>query len=142
MAMGYLIQAAKAVAASAAATLGGWRLFESLYVWADHAADAEVDSGQSEWFAGSTQYLIANAAGWVFVPIAVWGFLRLMRVRGNHLAVIVSAFVWVIFTAPRLVGSHPSRGTVVVWVAVQTAVTAAASVVQSAGLPADPKAMR
>lgn len=140
--MGYFIRAAKAAAAAAAATLAGWRLFESLYVWADHAADAEVDSGQSEWFAGTSQYLVANAAGWAFVPVAVWGLLRLVRVRGNHLAVIVSAFVWVAFTAPHLVGSHPSLGAVVAWVAVQTAVTAAASVVQSAAMPASTRAKR
>ena len=142
MAMRYLVQAAKTAVASAAATVGGWRLFESLYIWADHAADAEVASGQSEWFAGGTQYLVANAVGWIFVPTAVWGLLRLLRVRGNHLAVIVSAFVWIVFTAPRLVGSHPSAGTVVLWVTVQTAATVAASVVQSAGLSADPEVMR
>ncbi|GGP00936.1 hypothetical protein GCM10012280_70790 [Wenjunlia tyrosinilytica] len=139
--MGYLMQAAKAAAAAVAATLAGWRLFESLYVWADHAADTEVDSGQSEWFAGTTQYLVANATGWVFLPVAVWGLLRLIRVRGNHLAIIISAFVWVAFTAPHLVGSHPSPATVVAWVAVQTAATAAASVAQSAVTPAN-KAMR
>jgi hypothetical protein len=142
VAMGYLIRAAKAAAAAAAATLAGWRLFESLYTWADRAADAEVDSGQSEWFAGTTQYLVANAVGWVFLPVAVWGLLRLMRVRGNHLAVIISAFVWVAFTAPHLVGSHPSPGTVVAWVAIQTVATAAASVVQSAAMPANTQAMR
>ncbi|MFI5800859.1 hypothetical protein [Streptomyces sp. NPDC051677] len=134
--MDYFIRTVKATAAAVAATLAGWRLFESLYVWADHAADAEVDSGQPEWFAGTSQYLVANAAGWAFLPVAVWGLLRLIRVRGNHLAVITSAFVWVTFTAPRLVGSHPSPGAVVAWVAVQTAVTAAASVVQVAAMPA------
>ncbi|WP_333736699.1 hypothetical protein [Streptomyces sp. IBSBF 2806] len=134
--MSYVLRAAKVAAASAAVTLAGWRLFESLYGWADHAADAEVDSGQPEWFAGTRQYLVANAAGWAFLPVAVWGLLRLSQVRGNRFAVVASAFVWVTFTAPGLVGSHPSLSAVVAWVAIQTAVTTAASVMQMVAMPA------
>lgn len=133
--MSYVVRAIKGAAATTAVTLVGWRVFEALYSWADHAADKEVDSGQPDWFAGASQYLLANGAGWVFLPIALWGLLRLMQVRGNHLAVTASAVAWVTFTAPRLVGSHPSPGAVVACVAVQAGVTAVASAVQLAAMP-------
>jgi len=126
--MSCLSRVVKVAVVSVAATFAGWRLFEALYVWADHVGDAEVVSGQSEWFAGTTQYLIANAAGWTFVPVSVWGLLRLMRVRANYLAVAVCAVVWIVFTAPRLVGSHSAPGAIAVWVGVQAAATVAGSV--------------
>lgn len=126
-----LIRAMKAAAVTVAATVAGWQLFDVLYAWAQRAADAQVAVGE-DWFAGSTQYILANAAGSLFLPFAVWVGLRLVAVRGNHLAVIISGFIWLTLVVPNLVDARPGAGTVILWVAVEAAATAAAAVLQTA----------
>ena len=127
----YLIRGTKAAAVAAVATLAGWKAFDGLYAWAGHSADSQVASGGSEWFAGFTQYLVADAIGVLFLPLAVWAGLRLIRIKGNHLAVVVSGLLWFTLTAPHLVDTRPGPGTVIWCVAVQATVTGAAMAVQT-----------
>ncbi|MFD8688747.1 hypothetical protein [Streptomyces sp. NPDC059651] len=116
---------------TAVATVAGLQLFDVLYGWADHAADVESAAGVG-WFAGTTQYLVANVTGLLFLPFAVAVGLRLTGVKGGLLAVPVSGLTWLVLTVPHLVDSRPGTGTVILWVTVQVAATAAATVPQTA----------
>ncbi|UDM05457.1 hypothetical protein [Streptomyces longhuiensis] len=127
----YLQRAAKAAVVTICATLAGWKLFEGLYVWADHAAAAEEAADHNAWFAGSTQHVAAYIVGVLFVPLATWTGLHLTRIRGNHLTILASGLAWIILSAPHLVDCNPDIITVVAWTALQTALTAAAAAATS-----------
>ncbi|WP_409469758.1 hypothetical protein [Streptomyces sp. HC307] len=132
----YPIRAAKTAAVAAVAALAGWKAFEALYAWADHAADEQTSSGAAnDAWAGFYHYIAAGLAGIVLMPLAVWAGLRLVRMRGNHLAVIVSGCVWFAVVAPHLVDRSPTAWEAVLWVSVQTFATAVASVMQAVAFP-------
>jgi hypothetical protein len=124
---------------AAIATVAGWSLFDQLNAWAGHSADSQVASGDPDWFAGFTQYLAADAVGVLFLPLAVWAGLRLVRVKGTHLAVVVSGLVWFAFTAPRLVDTHPGLGTVIWCVTLQATATGAALALQTSATRTTPR---
>lgn len=131
--MTYLVRAAKTTSAAAAATLVAWWLFRGMYTLIDDATEA--DSARNP-LAGVSYYLAANAAGIAVQPFALWAGLRLARVRGNHLAIIISAYVWATMTIGHLVDSEPGLWEAVLWVAVQAAATTGASLLQARLMPA------
>ncbi|MFE3329937.1 hypothetical protein [Streptomyces sp. NPDC059176] len=131
--MTYVVRAAKTTAVAAAATLAAWWLFRGMYTLIDGATEA--DSARNP-LAGVPYYLAANAAGIAFQPFALWAGLRLAGVRGNHVATIISAYVWATMTTGHLVDSTPGPGEAVLWVAVQSAATTGASLLQARLIPA------
>lgn len=122
--------AAKAAAVTLLATLTGWMLEVVMFAWADHAAAAEAAAASGDGWFGVIEYLVADAVSVLFLPVAVWGGLRLTGVQGNHLAVLVATPVWLGVTSPHL---DVDAGWVRVGLAltVQTAATALASAVQA-----------
>ncbi|MFF1691570.1 hypothetical protein [Streptomyces sp. NPDC058254] len=126
----YLHRAAKAAVVTTCVTLAGWKLFEGLYAWADHAAAAEEAADHNAWFAGSTQHIVAYIVGVLFVPLATWAGLRLIKVRGNHIAILISGLAWITLSAPRLVDCNPDVITVAAWTSLQAVLTAAAAAAQ------------
>ncbi|MFD5190018.1 hypothetical protein ACFWMU_18060 [Streptomyces sp. NPDC058357] len=126
-----LVHGTKAAAMAAIATVAGWKLFDGLNAWVGHSADSQVASGGPEWFAGFTEYLVADVVGILFLPLAVWTGLRLARIKGNHLAVIVSGLTWFALAAPRLVDTRPGPGTVIWCVAAEAVATGAAAALQT-----------
>lgn len=131
--MTYLVRAAKTTSGAVAATLVAWWLFRGIYTLIDGATEA--DSARNP-LAGVPYYWAANAAGIVFQPFALWASLRLARVRGNHLAVTISAYVWATMTTGHLVDSTPSPWEAVLWVAIQSAAVIGASLLQARLMPA------
>ncbi|MEV1069966.1 hypothetical protein [Streptomyces sp. NPDC050263] len=130
--MTYLVRAAKTTVVTAAATLVAWWLFRRMYTLIDGATEA--DSARNP-LAGVPYYWAVNAAGIAFQPFALWAGLRLAEVRGNHLAIIISVYVWATMTTGHLVDSPPSPWEAVVWVAVQSAATTGASLLQARLMP-------
>ncbi|WP_150474102.1 hypothetical protein [Streptomyces galilaeus] len=130
--MTYLVRAAKATSAAVAATLVAWWLFRGMYTLIDDATEA--DSARNP-LAGVSYYLASNAAGIAVQPFALWVGLRLARVRGNHLAIIISVYVWATMTIGHLVDSEPGLWEAVLWVAVQAVATTGASLWQARLMP-------
>ncbi|MEU9992492.1 hypothetical protein AB0E10_37965 [Streptomyces sp. NPDC048045] len=89
--MAYLIRAAKTTFVVAVVTFGSWKLVDVLDALLDHLTAADSDRSP---LAGVTYYWAVDAAVIVLYPLALWVGLRLARVRGNHLAVIVGFFTW------------------------------------------------
>lgn len=132
----HAIRAAKTAAAAAMAAVAGWKAFEALYAWADHAADEQTASGAAnDAWAGFFHYIAAGLAGIVLMPLAVWAGLRLIRMRGNYLSVIVSGCIWFTVVAPHLVDRSPTVGEALFWVLVQALSTAGGSVLQAVAFP-------
>ncbi|MGW0565591.1 hypothetical protein ACWDZ4_34645 [Streptomyces sp. NPDC003016] len=131
--MTYLVRAAKTASMAAAATLVAWWLIRGLYTLIDHATEAENSRGL---LAGIHYYLAANAAGIICQPFALWAGVRLAGVRGNHLAIVISAYVWATMTTGHLVDSTPGRWEAVLWVAIQSAAATGASLLQARLMPA------
>ncbi|MDN3297596.1 hypothetical protein QWM81_26875 [Streptomyces ficellus] len=130
--MTYLVRAVKVASTAAAATLVAWWLIRSLYTLIDHATEA--DSARNP-LAGVPYYLAANAAGILCQPFALWAGARLAGVRGNHLAIVISTYVWATMTTAHLVDSTPSPGEAVLWVAIQSAAATGASLLQARIMP-------
>ncbi|MFE1578683.1 hypothetical protein [Streptomyces fradiae] len=130
--MTYLVRAAKTASVAAAATLVAWWLIHGTYALIDHATEA--DSARNP-LAGVPYYLAANAVGVVCQPFALWAGARLAGVRGNHLAIVISTFVWATMTTGHIVDSAPGPWEAVLWVAVQSAAAAAASLLQARLMP-------
>ncbi|MET9518247.1 hypothetical protein [Streptomyces sp. NPDC002994] len=131
--MTYLVRAAKTASMAAAATLVAWWLIRGMYTLIDHATEA--DSARNP-LAGIPYYLAANAAGIICQPLALWAGARLAGVRGNHLAIVISTFVWATMTTGHLVDSTPGPWEAVLWVAVQSAAATGASLLQARLMPA------
>ncbi|GAA2497077.1 hypothetical protein [Streptomyces gobitricini] len=118
---------------AAAATLIAWRLIRSLYTLIDHATEA--DSARNP-LAGIPYYWPANAAGILCRPLALWAGARPAGVRGNHLAIVMSTYVWATMTAGHLVDTTPSPWEAVQWVAIQSTAVTGASLPQAMIVPA------
>jgi hypothetical protein len=123
--------AVKAAAVTVVAVVADWLLLHLLYAWADRAADAQIASGASDSFgAAFFDYVAADVVIVLFVPIAVLAGLRLLRVKGNHLAVLLSGLTWYSFTHPRL-DIRAGAGTFVLGIGVAVLMTAAGSALQA-----------
>ncbi|MFJ9111278.1 hypothetical protein [Streptomyces sp. NPDC102283] len=130
--MDYPVRAVKTAAVAVAATLAAWWLFHSLYALIDSAMEADSARGP---LAGLLHYLAANAAVLAFQPLTLWVGLRLVGVRGNHLAVVTSALVWCTMTAGHLLDSLPSPGEAFWWFSVQCAAATLPSLLQPQLMP-------
>ncbi|MGH4036036.1 hypothetical protein ACQB60_44880 [Actinomycetota bacterium Odt1-20B] len=131
--MTYRVRAARTMLVAAATTLAAWWLIRGLHTLIDGATEA--DSARNP-LAGAPYYLAANAAGIVFQPLALWIVLRLAKVRGSLLAIIISAFVWATMATGHLVDSPPGPAGAVLWVTIQCVTTTGASLLQARLLPA------
>ncbi|MGW0886491.1 hypothetical protein [Streptomyces sp. NPDC002671] len=89
--MAYLIRAAKTTIVVAVVTFGSWKLLDALDALFDHPTAADSDRNP---LAGVPYYWAVDAAVIVLYPLALWAGLRLVRVRANHLAVVVGFFTW------------------------------------------------
>lgn len=138
VAMTYLVRAAKTTFMAAAAALVAWWLFDGMYALIDNATG--TDSAENP-LAGVPYYLAANAVGIVAQPLVLWGGARLLGVRGNHLMVIISTFMWATMTTGHLVDSTPGLGEAIMWVTLQSLAAAGASLLQERLMPtsAQPK---
>ncbi|MFF6998861.1 hypothetical protein ACFY93_28435 [Streptomyces sp. NPDC008313] len=130
--MTYLVRAAKIASMTAAATLVAWWLLRGMYVLIDNTT--ETDSAENP-LAGVPYYLAANATGAIAQPFVLWGGARLLGVRGNHLMIIISTFVWATMTTGHLVDSTPGFGEAVMWVTLQSVAAAGASLLQERLMP-------
>lgn len=130
--MTYLVRAAKTTLVTVAVTLAVWWLLRGMYTLVEDST--EVDSARNP-LAGVPYYLAANAAGIALQPLALWAGLRLVGVRGNHFAIIVSAFVWATMTTGHLVDSTPDPWEAVLWVTFQSVASTGASLLQARLVP-------
>ncbi|MGW2425820.1 hypothetical protein ACWC0C_42480 [Streptomyces sp. NPDC001709] len=89
--MAYLIRAAKTTIVVAVVTFGSWKLLDALGALLDHLTTADSDRNP---LAGVPYYWAVDAAVIVLYPLGLWAGLRLVRVRGNHLAVVAGVFTW------------------------------------------------
>ncbi|WDT91984.1 hypothetical protein H0E86_14240 [Streptomyces sp. SCSIO-PteL053] len=131
--MDYPVRALKTAAVAVTATLAAWWLLDSLYALIDDATEA--DRARSPFTAGLLHYLAAGVIALVLQPLALWVGLRLIGVRGNHLAVVISAFVWLSTTAGPLLESVLSPGEAFWWLSVQCAAATLPSLLQPKLIP-------
>ncbi|MFF4693782.1 hypothetical protein [Streptomyces sp. NPDC001307] len=89
--MAHLIRAARTTVVVALVTFGSRKLLDALDAPLDHLAAADSDRNP---LAGVPGYWAVDAAVIVLYPLAMWAGLRLVRVRGNHLAVVVGFLTW------------------------------------------------
>ncbi|MFD8391909.1 hypothetical protein ACFV2N_22595 [Streptomyces sp. NPDC059680] len=134
--MACLIRVAKTIIVVAVVTFGSWKLLDALDGLLDRLTVADSDRNP---LAGVPYYWAVDAVVIVLYPLALWAGLRLVSVRGNHLAVVVSLFTW--FT---LMLKHPDISTTgnAVRFTVHVLLTAVASLLQAMLMPAStqPKA--
>lgn len=128
--MAYLMRAARTAVVAAVVTFGSCKLLESVEALLDHLTAADSDRNA---LAGVPYYWAADAAVVVLYPFVLWAGLRLARVRGNHLAVVVGFFTWVTLMLQHLSFGTPGNA---VRFAVHVLLTAAASLLQGALKPA------
>ncbi|MFE6700226.1 hypothetical protein [Streptomyces sp. NPDC057718] len=126
--MDYPVRALKTAAVAVPATLAAWWLLDSMYALIEDATEA--DRARSPFTGGLLHYYAAGVADLVLQPLVLWMGLRLIGVRGNHLAVAVSAFVWSSTTAGPLLKSVLSPGEAFWWLSVQCVAAVLPSLLQ------------
>jgi hypothetical protein len=132
--MAYLIRVAKTTAVVAVVTFGSWKLLDALESLLDHLTSADSDRNP---LAGVPYYWAADAAVIALYPLALWAGLRLVRSRGNHLAVTVGFLTWVTLMLQHLDISTPGNA---LRFTVHVLLTAAASLLQATLIGTRPKA--
>ncbi|TKT03592.1 hypothetical protein [Streptomyces lasalocidi] len=132
--MTYLTRAAKTVTAVSVVTLASWKLLEALEAWLDHLTAADEERNP---LAGVPYYWAVDAAVIVLYPFALWAALRLLTLRGNHLAVVVGSLTWLMLMLQHL--DINTTGNAVRF-AIHVLLTAAASQVQAMMMPTSTRA--
>ncbi|MFB7049746.1 hypothetical protein ACFCX7_26875 [Streptomyces microflavus] len=130
--MDYSVRALKTAAVAVVATLAAWWLLHTLNSLIDEAAEADGARGP---LAGVLHYFAANSAALALQPLVTWVGLRLVGVRGNHLAVIISALVWWTTTSGHLLNSVLSPAEAFWWISVQCAAAILPSLLQLRLMP-------
>ncbi|GHD54979.1 hypothetical protein [Streptomyces galbus] len=128
--MAYLTRAAKTATAVSVVTLASWKLLEALEAWLDHLTAADDERNP---LAGVPYYWAVDASVIVLYPFALWATLRLLTLRGNHLAVVVGSLTWLTLMLQHLDVSTTGNA---VRFAIHLLLTAAASQVQATVMPA------
>ncbi|MYU05578.1 hypothetical protein GTY81_17120 [Streptomyces sp. SID8366] len=128
--MVYLLRAAKTIFVVAVVTFGSWKLLSALEALLDHLTSADSDRNP---LAGVPYYWAADAAVIGLYPLALWACFRLVRIRGNHLAVTVGFFTWLTLMLQHL--DISTTGNALRFM-VHVLLAAAASLLQAALMPA------